>query len=49
MVTIPERNFLKMAALSLVGSFAICGAAAYGAYRLADKFVFQKYFTKGES
>lgn len=49
MVTIPESNFFKMAALSLVGSFAICGGIAYGVYKLTDKFVFQKRFTKTES
>lgn len=46
MVSIPESNFLKMAGLSLVGSFAICGGIAYGVYRLTDRFVFQKRSTK---
>ena len=49
MVTIPTRNFMKMAMLSLVGSFAICGGITYGVYKLTDKFVFEKMYNKTES
>ena len=48
MVTIPERNFLRLAKLSLVGSFAICGGIAYCVYKIADKFVFEKLNKKSE-
>jgi hypothetical protein len=49
MVTIPERNFLRLAMLSLIGSFAVCGGIAYGVYKITDKLVFEKMYNKTES
>jgi hypothetical protein len=48
MVTIPEKNFFGMAGLSLIGSFAICGGIAYGAYKIIDKFIIRKVYKIGD-